>query len=148
MAAPDLWLDTYVLLDWLCDRQPWAPAAEELLNRAVDGHWQLWLSALSLANAFYIDRKQSGTAPAPASLGVITRIVRIAPLEEFHVRQALATGRPDFEDELQIASAGSVPGLTAIITRNLGDYAGAAVPAVTAEDWLAQHPLTPADLTK
>lgn len=131
-----LWLDSDVLLDWLCDRKPWAAAADEVIDRALDGHCELWLSALTLANAFYIHRKQAGTAAALAALRTLTQLVNIAPLDQTHVRQALASGRTDFEDELQLASAGGVPGLTTILTRNLGDYAHGPVPAMTAEEWL------------
>ncbi len=65
----------------------------------------------------------------------------IADLTAAHVRKALAGKQPDFEDELQIACAGSVPGLTAIITRNLSEYAHSPVPAMSASDWMASHPL-------
>ena len=129
-----LWLDLDVLLDWLCDREPWAAAADEVIDRALDGYCELWLSALTLANASYIHRKQAGTAAALAALRTFTQLVNIAPLDQTHVRQALASGRTDFE--VQLASAGGVPGLTTILTRNLGDYAHGPVPAMTAEQWL------------
>lgn len=131
-----LWLDSDVLLDWLCDRQPWAAAADELIDLALDGHCELWLSALTLANVFYIHRKQAGTAAALAELRTLTQLVRISAMDQTHVNQALASGRMDFEDELQMASASGVIGLTTIITRNLGDYAHGPVPAMTAGDWL------------
>ena len=38
MAHSDLlWLDSDILLDWLCARQPWEPAATELIERAIQG---------------------------------------------------------------------------------------------------------------
>ena len=47
------------------------------------------------------------------------RLGIIASLDAGHVQSALDSQRPDFEDELQIACAESLPGLAAIITRNL-----------------------------
>ena len=41
---------------------------------------------------------------------------------------------------MQIACASAVSGLTAIITRNLTDYANSPVLAMTAQTWLEQHP--------
>ncbi len=142
MAHSDLlWLDSDILLDWLCARQPWEPAATELIERAVSGEWGLAYSPLTLANIFYIYRKQAGTAKALATLATLSRLGTIADLTAEHVRKALADNKADFEDELQIACACSARGLTAIITRNLTDYAHSPVPATSASDWLAGHPL-------
>ncbi len=54
MARSDLlWLDSDILLDWLCARQPWVQAATELIERAVSGEWKIVYSPLTLANIFY-----------------------------------------------------------------------------------------------
>jgi predicted nucleic acid-binding protein len=142
MARSDLlWLDSDVLLDWLAARAPWDAAATEVIERAIAGEWELAYSPLTLANIFYIYRRQAGTEKALATLGTLSRMGLIADLTGAHVREALAGGRPDFEDELQIACAGSLPDLTAIITRNVMDYGHSPVPAMSAADWLAGHPL-------
>lgn len=144
MALSDLlWLDSDILLDWLCARRPWDAAAAEIIERAIAGDWQLAFSPLTIANIFYIYRKQAGTEKALAALRTLHRMGTIASLDARHVQTALESQRPDFEDELQIACARSVPGLTAIITRNLPDYTHSTVPAMTAGDWLAGHPAKP-----
>lgn len=61
-------------------------------------------------------------------------------MDSGHVTQALASGHSDFEDEMQIASASSLPGLSSVITRNIPDYAHSSIPAMTAQSWLEQHP--------
>lgn len=141
VRSEGLWLDSDVLLDWLCDRQPWNVHAETLLSRAIDGNWQVFTSPLALANVFYIHRKHAGSAAALNALKLLTEFIQIATLDGAHVRKALATDHPDFEDQLQIACAAGVPELSAIITRNLSDYSNASVPAMSAEQWLAaRHP--------
>lgn len=95
-----------------------------------------------LSNVHYLYRKQEGSAKALDAIRKLTIIARVAPMDANHVQQALATGHRDFEDELQIACASQVPGLSAIITRNLRDYDHASVRVVTAEVWLAQHPVS------
>ncbi len=92
-----VWLDSDVFLDWLCKRQPWNTHATELLSRAVDGHWLVFTSALSLANVFYIHRKQEGSQAALEGIKSLMLFVRVAPMEESHVFQALSTGYSDFE---------------------------------------------------
>ena len=130
MARSDLlWLDSDVILDWLADRKPWDSAASEIIERSICGEWALCFSPLTLANVHYIYRKHSGTADSLNAIATLAKIGRVATMDSGHVTQALSTGRSDFEDELQIASASSLPELTAIITRNLADYSHGSVPA-------------------
>lgn len=141
MAHSDaIWLDSDVILDWLAARQPWDAAATEIIERAILGEWILWISPLTLANVHYIYQKHAGAAKAIAAIQTLTNIGVIATMDSTHVMQALASGHSDFEDEMQIASASAVNGLTAIITRNLPDYSHGPIPAMTAQTWLEQHP--------
>ena len=136
-----VWVDSDVTLDWLGNRQPWDVAATALFEGAVLGHWELWFSPLTLANVYYIYRKQVGSVKALAAIKSIVRISKVTGMDATHVTQAIASGHTDFEDELQIACASGVPGLSAIITRNLSDYAHSTVPAMTADSWLTLHPV-------
>lgn len=135
-----LWLDSDVILDWLTKRQPWVAGITELVRRSVTGDWCLWVSPLILANVHYLYRKQEGSVKALEAIRQLTMIAEVAPLNSTHVQQALAAKNRDFEDALQIACASQVPGLSAIITRNLRDYQHASVPTMTADAWLEQHP--------
>lgn len=141
MARSDsLWLDSDIILDWLAARQPWDAAATEIIERAVLGEWVLWISPLTLANVHHIYRKHAGATNAMAAIQTLTSMALIATMDSSHVRQAIGRGLGDFEDEMQIACASAVSGLTAIITRNLTDYANSPVLAMTAQTWLEQHP--------
>jgi predicted nucleic acid-binding protein len=135
-----LWLDSDIILDWLAHRQPWDAAAKELLKRSAQGEWDICFSPLTLANVHYVYRKQAGAAKALMAIRNLVKLGMEISMEANHVQQALATGPRDFEDELQIACASQIAGLSAIITRNLPDYQHAPVPILTAEAWLAQHP--------
>jgi predicted nucleic acid-binding protein len=141
--SDSLWLDSDVILDWLANREPWDAAATEIIERAILGEWALCFSPLTLANVHYIYRKHSGNAESLNAIATLAKIGSIATMDSSHVRRALASGHSDFEDALQIASASTVAGLTAIITRNLTDYSHAPVLAMTAQDWLLQHPNHP-----
>lgn len=141
MARSDLlWLDSDVILDWLASRKPWDAAATEIIERAILGEWALCFSPLTLANVHYIYRKHSGNAESLSAIATLAKIGSVATMDSGHVSQALASGHPDFEDELQIATASTLPGITAIITRNLTDYSHGPVPAMSAQGWLLQHP--------
>ncbi len=135
-----LWLDSDIILDWMASREPWDADATALIDRAILGHWQLCFSPLTLANVHYIYRKQAGSSKALAAIRTLVQMGKVATMEAAHVIAALAAAHSDFEDQIQIASAADVPDLTAIITRNVTDYAKSPVPAMTAGDWLSQHP--------
>lgn len=137
-----LWLDSDVILDWLMKRQPWFPSIDSLIRRSINGDWELWISPLTLANVYYIHRKQDGSVKAQRAIWGLTQLANVATLDCTHVASALSAGRTDFEDELQIASASSIPGLSAIITRNLSDYSHSHLPSMTADTWIQQHPAT------
>lgn len=146
MARSDLlWLDSDVLLDWLANRKPWDAAAIEIIERSILGEWALCFSPLTLANVHYIYRKHSGGAQSLSAIVALANIGSVATMDSGHVSQALASGHSDFEDELQIASASTHPGVTAIITRNLTDYGHSSIPAMTAQDWLLKHPSRPTE---
>jgi predicted nucleic acid-binding protein len=134
-----LWVDSDILLDYLGNRQPWVSAASQLLDLATTSEVKLWVSPLILANVFYLLRKQIGTEQALESIAILASLLEIAGMGRNEVHAALASARSDFEDALQTATAEAVPGLSALITRNVRDYALSRIPAMTAEAWLAIH---------
>ena len=110
-----LWLDSDIILDWLAHRQPWDAAAKELIRRSVQGDWDLCFSPLTLANVHYIYRRQAGTEKTLIAIRRLASLGTVISMDATHVRQAFATGHPDFEDELQIACGSQVLGLRAIV---------------------------------
>jgi predicted nucleic acid-binding protein len=141
MSAPEIiWIDSDVLLDHLLRRDPWNEAATELLVRGAAGQIDLRSSALVFANVHYILRKLVGKPAALRDIQRLAAFIGIANMGQVEVTRAFDSGMSDFEDALQIATAIRVPNLSAILTRNLGDYAQAGVPAMTPRDWLASRP--------
>jgi len=142
MSAPEIiWIDSDVLLDHLLRRDPWDEAATELLVRGAAGQIDLRTSALVFANVHYIVRKLVGNPAALRDIRRLAVFIGIAEMGQAEVNRALDSEMPDFEDALQIATAIRVPTLSAVLTRNLGDYALAGIPAMTPRDWLASHPV-------
>jgi predicted nucleic acid-binding protein len=140
MAAPEsLFVDTDVALDHLTGRQPFAEFAHRLFGLAERGELQLWISAVTLANIFYIVRKLTGRAAAVTVVRDLRSLVRIAPLGSVEVDAAFSSGFKDFEDALQYSAAQSVGTIKAIITRNSGDYATSVLPVFAPEEYLAGH---------
>ena len=62
----------------------------------------------------------------------------VAAMQRSDALQALVWAMPDVEDALQAAAA-VVCGAQVIVTRNVRDFKGSPVPAMTPEDFLARH---------
>jgi hypothetical protein len=103
------------------------------------GEIELWASALSFANLYYLLRKSSGHAGAVARLAELRRIVDVAPASRTALDAALASKFGDFEDALQCFAAREAGNVTVILTRNKQDYSGSELPVMSAEEYLQQR---------
>ncbi|HVA50683.1 MAG TPA: PIN domain-containing protein [Pirellulales bacterium] len=129
-------LDTNVVLDSLLARAPWHVDADEILRRSQPGVLDLAVSALTVANLFYIGRKLVGAAQARLDVQRCLAAFEILPLDKQALTDADSLPGNDFEDNLQMASA-ALAKLDLIVTRNLADFAGSPVRVVTPPQLLA-----------
>ena len=140
MASEDkIFLDTDVALDHLADRQPFAEYAHRVFALAEIGELTVCLSSLSFSNLYYILRKLKGHADAIALLGKLKLLVRISSVAEAEIQSALSSGFKDFEDAIQHFAAKSEGGISAIVTRNKGDYAAGEIPVLSPDEFLAKR---------
>jgi len=74
---------------------------------------------------------QTGFVPLPRRR-VVERgfawLVQVVAVDGQFIAQALASGRPDFEDAIQYFAAAGVPGLAGIVTRDLKGFAAGQLP--------------------
>ena len=132
-------IDTDVVLDLLLKRPPFFADAFALWQAADQGRFERYVSAITPINVFYIARKSNGVAAAHQVVAELLAVVRVAPVDAAILEAASASTLADFEDAVQVASALAL-GLDAIVTRNLDDYAGAALPAYPPADLLRRLP--------
>jgi len=139
MASRDkIFLDTDVALDHLADRQPFAEYAHRIFALAETGELTVCVSSLSFSNLYYILRKPKGHADALALLGKLKLLVRVSAVTEAEINSALSSSFKDFEDAIQHFSAKAEGGVSAIITRNKGDYAASEIQILSPEEYLAK----------
>jgi predicted nucleic acid-binding protein len=123
-------VDTDILTDVALDRNPHAAPAVELLDalerRAIAG----FVAWHSIANFHYLVQPKRGSAASKAFILDLLRFVEVAKTSTESVRHAAAFPIRDFEDALQAAAALAC-GADVIATRNVRDYAGSPVRAVT-----------------
>lgn len=132
-----LFLDTNILVDFLCHREPFYKEAEQLFTMSYAGRISMSISALSFINAVYISKKyQYKTSEVIQNLRQIARFTHITGLNESTVKEALDSYWPDFEDAVQYFSA-QLGQVDYIITRNPKDFKNASIPVYTPTEFLA-----------
>ena len=114
-------LDTYVVFDYLGQRQPNGAAAVSLFQAAYDEQATLYVASLSFSHVFYTLRKQFGAWPAREALRKLAKLVRVVAVDEEVVQDALESDFTDVEDAMQYFAALAMPTLTALVT---GDAKG------------------------
>ena len=135
-----LLLDINIILDVVFQR-PGESASSALIATCGQQN-QAWLAWHSIATLAYLIERQQNAATARAIITDLLTWAQVASTGHADAVQALQLSMSDFEDALQAAAALAC-GASYIITRNGRDFAGATVPALTPEEFLARHGADP-----
>ena len=100
-----VFIDSDVILDLLCKRDPFYAFAAEIFTLGDAGKVSLVTTSLVYANVFYILRKVLGTEKGKELLRKLRIIVGVIPVHEKTVDLALNSNFTDFEDGLQYFTA-------------------------------------------
>ena len=125
-----LLLDANVVLDVLLDRKPHSVASSAVWNAAERKKCDAVLAAHCVTTIHYLVAKNSGSARAKRTIGLLLSVFGIATVDEKTIREALRLDWPDFEDAITTAAASSA-GCDAIITRDLKGFAKSPIPILT-----------------
>lgn len=131
--ASTIFIDSDVVIDFFTDRSPFANPASEIFELNEQDKIQLYLSATSINNIYYIVRMFLGHKNAIKVLEELTEIVGTTKKE---ILQALKNDFKDFEDSIQYSCALTISGLEAILTRNIKDYTNSKIAVFTPENYL------------
>ena len=125
-------------LDLLLCRHPFVKDAKRLFVLVETGKVEACSTPIILANIFYLLRKQHPAESVKLILKDLRLLLTILPVDANTVDQALASPFSDFEDALQYHAV--LPkGVSAIITRNTRDFRNAAIPVMTAGEFLTSR---------
>lgn len=94
-----------------------------------------WTSALTFPLLYFFRRRVVDETTARADAQAILKGVHLEPLSQTVLDRALASAGPDFEDNIQLASAESVS-INHLITRNKKDFDISRITVLTPEEWL------------
>jgi len=116
-----IFIDSDIILDLLCKREPFYVFAAEIFTLGDKGKIELVTTSLVIANVFYILRKILGIEKAKELLRKLRIIIGVIPVNEKAVDLALNSRFSDFEDGLQYFTARE-NNIRILITRNIKDY--------------------------
>ena len=131
-----LFLDTNVLIDVLANREPFAGVASKLLDYADKGKLNIYISALSYSNIYYILRKTCTHKEMISLLKDIQAISTTMDITGDIINDAMDSGLKDFEDSIQLKTALSNKKIQAIVTRDPKGFKNADISILTPEEAL------------
>jgi predicted nucleic acid-binding protein len=121
-------LDTNIFLDVALRREPFLAAARTIWNVAAKSHlFTGCVSANALTDIFYVAERQLGKPQAIAFVTAIAEHFEIMSVDATVMRRALKAKMADFEDAVFLEAAAG-HGCERLITRNLADFRGVALP--------------------
>lgn len=128
-------VDLNVLLDVAQNRLPHYHASEEVVHRVRRGEFAAVLLGHALTTLHYILEKYSGTALANQTLDGLLADFTIHPVDKANFQRARQLPLSDFEDAV-VAVTAEVTRSDFIVTRNVADFVGSSVPAITPIEFL------------
>jgi predicted nucleic acid-binding protein len=129
-------IDVNVFMDVL-DQRAGAVSSASVLTLAETGTLEGYVSALTPIVVYYL-RLRAGMTEAESRTAAEEVFVdlTVVPVDRDVLVQAIHSTMPDFEDNVQAYCAAACQA-DYIVTRNVSDFVGSPVPAITPDDLLA-----------
>ena len=130
-----IFIDVNVFIDVMTKRSGWTESLRvpNLARRSQE--LESWTSALTLPLLYFFRRRVVDETTARADAQAILKGLHLEPLSQTILDRALASAGPDFEDNIQLASAESISA-NHLITRNKRDFETSQIAVLTPEEWL------------
>jgi len=132
-----VFLDTNVVCDALFEREPWKEDALAILTLSRQQAITAIVSALTIANVFYIGRKLVGRERAASTVRTCLATFVVLSLDRDAVAEACGRGGSDFEDDLQLTRA-LRSSADAIVTRDANGFRGSPLVIWTPAEFLSR----------
>lgn len=130
-------IDLNVLLDVLQKREPHYRASAAVLESVVKGDVVAKVPAHAITTIHYIVGRYRDDKAADAAVDWLIRYLDVIPVTRQELLRARALGWPDFEDAV-VAAAAETAACRRIVTRNVADFSGSPVLAVTPEEFMLE----------
>ena len=128
-AKPIVLIDLNIVLDVLQKREPFYEASARLLAAAETGLVDGFIAAHSITTLYCLIQKDKSSAEARAGITNLLQFLKVAPVHQSTIDQALNLDYDDFEDAVQMISALQCKA-EYLLTRNITDYQSPLIPVV------------------
>ncbi len=129
-------IDTNILIDYISEREPFSESARSILLLCMNNKLDGGIAAHSVMNTFYILRKDFTITERRGFLLDICTFLTVVGIDKSKIVSALEdTDFSDVEDCLQVECAKDF-NAEYIITRNIKDFTGSDIPAISPDDFL------------
>jgi predicted nucleic acid-binding protein len=129
-------IDLNVLLDVLQKREPFYETSAGLLAAVETGKAEGYVAAHSMTTLFYLIQKGKSAEAARAIITNLLQFIKILPVDQSTIEQALNLHLQDFEDAVQMVAAAQNK-IDYLITRNVKDYQPSLLPVMQPVDFLS-----------
>ena len=130
-----VYLDTNILIDFVCKRVPFYEDAKRLFALGSIGQFDLVTSSLSIVNTIYIGRKYELPIDKQRIKSILS-FVTVCDLQADVVIKSLDSDWQDYEDSVQSMTAMDTFA-NCIITRNKKDFRKSVIPVYTIDELMS-----------
>lgn len=130
-----LFLDTNLLIDYFASRIPYRDFFMKLLAMNEFGDAELWVSAKSFTDVFYVCKKHVPSRALQQAFSNCGDFLRICSIGEQDIMLAANRAWPDFEDCLVAIAAEKVKA-DYLVTRDLDGFRDSKVPVLSPQGLL------------
>lgn len=127
-------VDTNVIIDILCKREPFFEDSYNTLNKCIDNH-TIIVSASAITDIFYIARKYIGSEQAKECIRNLLDLIKISDTRGADIEKALSSDISDFEDAV-VSAIAERQKAKYILTRNTKDFEKSKILSITPHDYL------------
>ena len=128
--------DLNIILDVLLERVNFYDFSARLLAYAETGVIQGWLAPHSVTTLFYLIAKDKSADQARVTMTSLLQFLKIAPVNQTTIEQALNLPYRDFEDAVQMTAALQVQA-DYLLSRNAQDFQPAPLTVIQPVELLA-----------
>lgn len=127
--------DTNVWLDVALNREPFVWFSYTALCESIDSQDDIFITATSLKDVFYICSRTIGVDAAYEALDKILQIAQVSLIDQTVCETAIPLEHPDYEDGI-LAAAALLNGHECIITRDQSAFTSLEIKCLTPAEFV------------
>lgn len=131
----NIFVDTNIVIDLLQKRPEYYKEAQELFTLADKKELKLNISALTIANTYYLLSRHYNVNDTRKIISQFKVLFNILAIDDKIIELSLSSDFRDFENGIQYYTA-IENNMTHIITRNKKDFKSSILPILTAKEYL------------